>query len=96
MLEQYTPAFPQGSVIVKERLSDQKSETPELMTVMIKQKKGFDPAGGDWEYMVTDGTGTRIEGRGKLANCQVCHIARPENDYIFRSYLDPETYKKLN
>ena len=87
MLDQKNPQFPEGSVIVKEKLSARDSRTPELLTVMIKQKKGFNPAGGDWEYMVLDGTGTKIEGRGNLQHCQDCHIGNQKTDYIFRTYL---------
>lgn len=95
MLEQKTPAFPEGSVIVKEKLPDQSSQTPELMTVMIKRGKGFNPTSGDWEYMVVDGTGTKVTARGKLDNCQSCHIARPGTDYVFRTYLPGEVTSKL-
>lgn len=37
MLERKNPKFPEGSVIVKEKLPDEQSRTPELLTVMIKQ-----------------------------------------------------------
>ena len=95
MLDQKNPQFPTGSVIVKEKLSARDSQTPELLTVMIKQKKGFNPASGDWEYMVADGTGSRVEGRGNLQNCQSCHVARPQTDYIFRTYLPDGVASKL-
>ena len=90
MVNQKEPKFPVGSVIVKEKLPARDSRTPELLTVMIKQKKGFNPANGDWEYMVVDGTGTKVEDRGKLQKCQGCHIVTPETDYVFRSYLPDE------
>ncbi|HEX8248364.1 MAG TPA: cytochrome P460 family protein, partial [Pyrinomonadaceae bacterium] len=95
MLEQKNPKFPEGSVIVKEKLPDEKSRTPELLTVMIKQKKGYNPENGDWEYMVADGTGTKVEGRGNLQNCQSCHVAYQKSDYIFRTYLAGKTESKL-
>jgi hypothetical protein len=87
MLNQKSPSFPEGSVIVKEKLSAKDSQTPELLTVMIKQKKGFNPASGDWEYMVLDGTGTKLEARGNMENCQSCHLGNKKMDYIFRTYL---------
>jgi hypothetical protein len=87
MLEQKSPKFPEGSVIVKEKLPNAGSVTPELLTVMIKRKEGSNPAGGDWEYLVLDGSGARIEARGNLENCQSCHVANRKNDYIFRTYL---------
>jgi hypothetical protein len=87
MMEMRNPDFPKGSVIVKEKLTNQSSAEPELLTVMIKRETGFNPETGDWEYMVTDGAGTTVQARGKLANCQACHSARPASDYIFRTYL---------
>lgn len=87
MLEMKNPAFPKGSVIVKEKLTNQSSSEPELLTVMIKREKEFNPETGDWEYMVTDGAGATVQARGKLENCQACHLSRPANDYIFRTYL---------
>lgn len=95
MLNQKQPKFPEGSVIVKEKLPAQDSQTPELLTVMIKQKPGFNPASGDWEYMVVDGTGTKVEGRGNLQNCQSCHVGYQKNDYIFRTYLPYDVKSKL-
>ncbi len=87
MMEQANPNFPEGSVIVKEKLPDKSSQTPELLTVMIKRGKGFNNESGDWEYMVTDGSGNKIEAQGKLENCQGCHLANRQRDYVFRSYL---------
>jgi hypothetical protein len=95
MLSQKKPNFPEGSVIVKEKLAAKDSQMPELLTVMIKQKQGFNPASGDWEYMVLDGTGTKIEGRGNLQNCQSCHLANQKTDYIFRTYLPDEVASRL-
>jgi hypothetical protein len=95
MLEQLNPNFPEGSVIVKEKLPDKSSQAPELLTVMIKRGKGFNPASGDWEYMVVDGTGTAVQARGKLENCQSCHTGKPATDYVFRTYLPNEVLNKL-
>lgn len=95
MMEQASPKFPEGSVIVKEKLSEPSSTSPELLTVMIKREKGFNPETGDWEYAVFDGTGTKLESRGKLSNCQGCHVSRPNSDYVFRTYLTDEVRNKL-
>ncbi|HWT01880.1 MAG TPA: cytochrome P460 family protein [Pyrinomonadaceae bacterium] len=95
MLNQKSPKFPEGSVIVKEKLTAKDSQTPELLTVMIKRHEGFNPESGDWEYMVVDGTGTKIEGRGKLENCQGCHLSNQKTDYIFRTYLSDEAERVL-
>lgn len=95
MLNQKSPKFPEGSVIVKEKLSAVDSQTPELLTAMIKEKNGFNPASGDWEYIVLNGAGTKIEGRGNLQNCQSCHLANQKTDYIFRTYLSDDVRSKL-
>jgi hypothetical protein len=95
MVNQKNPKFPIGSVIVKEKLAAKESQTPELLTVMIKQKEGFNQASGDWEYAVMDGTGTRLEGRGNLQNCQSCHLAKQGSDYVFRTYLSNDVVDKL-
>jgi Cytochrome P460 len=87
MMEQAKPSFPEGSVIVKEKLPDKSSQTPELLTVMIKRGKGFNNDNGDWEYMVADGSGAKVEAQGKLENCQGCHQANRQRDYVFRTYL---------
>src|SRR5260221_7212299 len=83
MFEQLDPKFPEGSVIVKEKLADKSSPTPELMTVMVKRGRGFNPDSGDWEYMIVDGTGTKVTAQGKLENCQSCHSARQSSGYVF-------------
>ena len=95
MLEMKNPAFPVGSIIVKEKLSERNSSSPELLTVMIKREKGFNLSTGNWEYMVTDGDGVSIQARGKLENCQGCHVTQPNNDYIFRSYLPSDVRSRL-
>lgn len=94
MMEQAKPSFPEGSVIVKEKLPDKSSQTPELLTVMIKRAKGFNNESGDWEYMVVDGSGTKVEAQGKLENCQGCHLANRQTDYVFRTYLPYEVKLK--
>jgi hypothetical protein len=94
MMEQAKPSFPEGSVIVKEKLQDKSSQTPELLTVMIKRAKGFNNENGDWEYMVVDGSGTKVEAQGKLEKCQGCHQANPQKDYVFRTYLPREVQLK--
>ncbi|RYX84906.1 hypothetical protein EON83_08170 [bacterium] len=86
MLTAKNPVFPVGSIIIKEKLPDEKSDSPELLTVMIKRQKGYDSANGDWEYQVADGAATQIQGRGKLTNCQSCHASQKATDYVYRTY----------
>jgi hypothetical protein len=83
--------FPEGSVIVREKLVDQNSRIPELLTVMVKRGKGFNPAGGDWEYMVVNGAGTTVRERGQLGSCHACHVRQKEEDFVFRTSLPQQS-----
>jgi hypothetical protein len=95
MMQEKRPRFPQGSVIVKEKLASKDSSSPELLTAMIKREAGYNPENGDWEYMALDGTGKKVQARGKLENCQACHMMVKENDYVSRNYLPYEVREKL-
>ncbi|HZS43873.1 MAG TPA: cytochrome P460 family protein [Blastocatellia bacterium] len=87
MLKERSPHFPEGSVIVKEKMTTAESPTPELLTVMVKREKGYNPDNGDWEFMVVDGGGKNIQARGRLENCEVCHQAEKKTDFVTRRYL---------
>jgi len=89
MLTQREPRFPVGSIIVKEKLPDAATAEPELLTVMIKRNRGFNPEVGDWEFLVFNGHATTVVERGRLARCQECHVPTASTDYVFRDYLPP-------
>lgn len=96
MLHESNPTFPVGSVIVKEKYTTEKSRTPELMTVMRKQAKGYDSKNGDWEYLVLDGATNRVQAQGNLATCQDCHRQMATTDYVFRTgYLSLSQQEQL-
>ncbi|MBS1793526.1 MAG: cytochrome P460 family protein [Acidobacteria bacterium] len=95
MLTKKSPQFPAGTVIVKEKLPAADSTTPELLTVMIKRDKGFNPEVGDWEFMTVDGTGTKITARGQLENCRECHLDYSKTDFVTRVYLPADVQSKL-
>jgi hypothetical protein len=95
MMTKKKPLFPEGTIIVKEKLSTPDSKTPELLTVMIKRNKGFNAENGDWEYMTLDGEATKVTARGKLVSCQSCHAADKSTDYVSRKYLPDAVWKKL-
>lgn len=86
MLEQKTPKFPVGSVIVKEKLASEKSSAPELLTVMVKREADYNPSSGDWEYLVTDGKGEKVTAQGKLETCAACHLTQKAQDFVYRTY----------
>jgi Cytochrome P460 len=95
MMEQKWPRFPQGSIIVKEKLSTKESATPELLTVMKKRESGYDPNKGDWEYFVFDGTGREMKASGKLEKCQGCHLEDERTDFVSRRYIPYDTWQKM-
>jgi hypothetical protein len=87
MLGQKKPAFPAGSVIVKEKLgSEDAAAQPVLLTVMTRSKSGKGQT-GDWAYHVLKADGTQVP--GKTDHCQRCHQKARDNDFVFRTYLSP-------
>ena len=95
MTTQLTPRFPQGSVIVKEKLDSEESRSPELLTAMVKREKGYNSKSGDWEYLVLDGTASNVTKSGKLMECSSCHVAYQSTDYVTRTYLSDEARRQL-
>src|ERR1044071_3681790 len=95
ILEELRPRFPVGSLIVKEKLPARDAKEPELLTAMLKREAGFDPEGGDWEYLVLDGRGEEVRARGKLESCRACHQAVADTDFVSRNYLPPDLRRKL-
>lgn len=95
MMTRRSPEFPQGSLIVKEKLGSKESRTPELLTAMFKREKGYNPESGDWEYMLLDGAASKIVERGRLSSCSVCHAAYSSTDYVTRLYLPADVRSKL-
>ena len=94
MFEKY-PSFPEGSIIVKEKLDSKTSQVPELLTIMIKRGEGYDPGNGNWEYLVMDGRGSRVEKPASVEKCQSCHLVNKRTDYVSRIYLPKEIREKL-
>ena len=88
MFAKEAQTFPQGSVIVKEKISTRfEGSKPLLYTIMRKREPGFNPDLGDWEFAVVGPNGKDVQGRGKLANCQSCHKPKRDSDFVFRPYL---------
>lgn len=75
--------YPVGSVIVRERLPAPDAAAPDLLAVMVKRPRGFNPKGGDWEFLLADGGGTKIHERQKKGSCLECHASQRERDYVF-------------
>lgn len=88
MFAKQPQAFPVGSVIVKRKIANTiESSDPLLYTLMRKREAGYNPRLGDWEFAVVAANGKDIQGIGKLANCQSCHIQKRDSDFVFRPYL---------
>lgn len=87
MMTQLHPHFPEGSIIVKEKLSDKLSQTPELLTVMIKREEGYNPKSRNWEYLVLDGSASRVLEQAKSSTCDGCHNSYAKTDFVTRHYL---------
>lgn len=66
-----------------------------MLTVMHKREKGYDPAGGDWEFLVLDGAGKQVEAQGRLKTCLSCHAQWKATDYVSRAYLTADTRRNL-
>jgi hypothetical protein len=75
--------FPPGSIIVREKLAKVDDEKPELLTAMIKRERGFNPKANDWEFLMIDGTMTKIIDRQKQGSCLNCHASQKKRDFVF-------------
>jgi len=82
--------YPEGAVIVREKLETE-AGSPELLTVMIKRKKGFNPEANDWEFLLINSNATKITKREKTGSCQSCHQSVSAKDFVFDSYLPVST-----
>ena len=79
----HSARFPTGSIIVREKLSKPDDARPQLLAVMVKRAAGFNPKGGDWEFLVIDGALTKIRERQKQGSCLDCHASQRERDFVF-------------
>lgn len=88
MFAKETKTFPQGSVIVKEKVGHRiEGGKPLLYTIMRKREPGYNPSLGDWEFAVVGPNGKDVQGIGKLENCQNCHRTKRVSDFVYRTYV---------
>ena len=80
--------FPEGSVIVKDKLNYDKG-----VGGMVKRHKGYDPKNGDWEYFYFDKP-DKIES-GKIQSCIKCHSAKAKTDYVFGNWAQPREMMRI-
>jgi hypothetical protein len=87
--------FPVGSIVLKEKFQVEgtkkdawsqhrlaKDARPVLLTAMLKREPGYDPANGDWEYVVLNGDASSQSTEG-LENCAKCHADMKAKDFVF-------------
>lgn len=70
--------IPQGSIAIE---AHHDSAATQSLYAMEKRAPGFDPGGGDWDYIVLSPTG-QVESRGPLPFCSRCHAEAP-HDHLF-------------
>jgi hypothetical protein len=75
--------FPEGSILVREKLKSSDDKKPEMLAVMIKREAGFNRDGGDWEFLLVDGANTRVKLQQKKGECLDCHRSQEENDFVY-------------
>ncbi|HEY8559651.1 MAG TPA: cytochrome P460 family protein [Pyrinomonadaceae bacterium] len=81
------PKFPEGAIIVREKLTNAGDAAPELVTVMLKREKGFSKKTGDWEYLIVEGDLNEVKSREKVGSCSSCHARAAGTDFVFKTYL---------
>jgi Cytochrome P460 len=68
---------------VREKFSKPTDTKPEMLAVMIKREFGFNPDGGDWEFVLVNGAGTNLKLKQKQGDCLDCHRSQQDNDFVF-------------
>ncbi len=79
--------YPVGSIVLKAKYADKNGTQVELMTLMIKREKGYNPEHGDWEYQVTNPRGW-VLAQGKIDSCIKCHDSFAKTGYVSRWFAD--------
>ncbi|HEY6805897.1 MAG TPA: cytochrome P460 family protein [Pyrinomonadaceae bacterium] len=82
-IESKATAYPEGSILVREKPSKSSDKPPQLLSVMIKHEAGFNPAGGDWEFLLINGPGTKVKLSQKTGECLNCHVTQKQTDFVY-------------
>ncbi|MEQ1821824.1 MAG: cytochrome P460 family protein [Fimbriimonadaceae bacterium] len=82
--------FPPGSTLVKTKFAKKEGSKVEIMTVMIKGKKGSQPKTGDWQFLVMNGDGTITIEDKRVEHCWTCHKEQANKDFAFLNYVMPK------
>ncbi|MFO0755240.1 MAG: hypothetical protein U0359_02040 [Byssovorax sp.] len=70
----------EGATLVERHLM-RGTEEVAVFFAMVRRPAGFDPDGGNWEYLVVK-PGGEVEQRGALPLCRRCHVDAP-HDHLF-------------
>lgn len=84
MLSKGPASFPTGSILVREKLLTPTAPSPDVLVVMVKRGKGFNPKANDCEFLTVSGDMKKIEKREKEGKCRACHASEASNDFVFR------------
>jgi len=69
--------------VLREILPQPGAEKPIGIAAMIKREPGFNAKGGNWEFLVLDGSLTKVRERRKGGRCLSCHSQHKQNDFVF-------------
>lgn len=85
------PAFPVGSVIVKEKYAGAAATQADLVAlgIMIKRDPGFDSAHGDWDYAYYEPALGVVQTTEQSSYCTACHAGASATDYVFVDGFQP-------
>jgi hypothetical protein len=75
--------YREDSILVREKSSKSAGSPPELLAIMIKREKGFNPDGGDWQFLLTDGARTKVKRNQKKGECLDCHRSQKDTDFVY-------------
>jgi hypothetical protein len=75
--------YAEGSIIVREKRAYPDANKPQLLAVMIKREKGFNPAANDWLFLTVDGGLAKVKARTKKGACLGCHEYARARDFVF-------------
>ncbi len=79
--------YPVGTVLVKETYEETATGgkgAVTQVTAMVKRVTGYNPADGNWEYILLEPDLT-VSSRGQLSACITCHAAASDRDFIFNN-----------
>ena len=80
-------AYPEGTIILKQKFLDPQGARTEFYTGMRKREKGYNSEMSDWEFFTLNSTGLEVTSRGKIESCMNCHADYQRTDFVTREYL---------